>query len=248
MSSATSHSIRFGSTIIHYAIVRSPSRQKSITIQVQPDGAVFVRAPKGTRTRKIEVLVTQKAPWILSKSAGVQSKRNAVLHEFVSGESLHYLGRHYRLKIHSAINADARPVALRGGFFFVCVERNMAATKQAEVVHHRLQDWYREHARAKLAERLALFCPKLGYTDTPRFLIRDQRNRWASCDAGGLMRFNWRIIMAPISLVDYVVAHELCHLRYPDHSRSFWRLLRSILPDYEDRKLRLAEEGSSFDL
>ncbi|MBI4639321.1 MAG: M48 family metallopeptidase [Candidatus Tectomicrobia bacterium] len=77
-------------------------------------------------------------------------------------------------------------------------------------------------------------------------LIRNQQKRWASCDRKGHIRFNWRIVMAPISLVDYIVAHELCHLVRHDHSPAFWKLVRTLLPDYEERRERLKREGPRF--
>ena len=94
-------------------------------------------------------------------------------------------------------------------------------------------------------ERVALFAGRLGDA-SPTVLIRDQAKRWGSCSRKGELRFNWRVILAPLPLVDYVVAHEVCHLKLKNHSAAFWRLLRRLLPDYERRRERLRVLGVQF--
>ena len=81
-----------------------------------------------------------------------------------------------------------------------------------------------------------------------KLMIRQPQKRWASCDKDGNLRFNWRVIMAPMVLVDYIVAHELCHLRHLDHSPAYWRMLRSVMPDFERRRERLRVNGPRYDL
>ncbi len=103
-------------------------------------------------------------------------------------------------------------------------------------------EWYRAHANRRLPERVAAWAPRLGVAPGA-VVIRDQRKRWGSADPAANLRFNWRIIQAPLRLVDYVIAHELVHLRYPDHTRDFWAALGQVMGDYEERREALRVMG-----
>ncbi|MCB0220580.1 MAG: M48 family metallopeptidase [Chrysiogenetes bacterium] len=239
-----SRAIEFGNTRIYYRLRRG-KRQKTVGIAIDPVQGVLVRAPHGLPVVEVDRIVRRKARWIVSRmdrSAGVPVAQAA--REFVSGESFSYLGRNYRLKVIRSRRSETS-VKLVGGRFLVEVGKGIPKRRQAEEIRGALVDWYRAHALDKLRSRVHLLAPKLGL-EPPEVLIRDQRRRWASCDSRGCLRFNWRIAMAPLSLVDYVVAHELCHLVYHDHSVRFWRALRQLLPDFETRKERLALEGPRF--
>ena len=131
--------------------------------------------------------------------------------EFVSGESVLYLGRHYRLKVHGGETGAAK---LRGGWLHVPAPRGAERT---EHVRTALVAWFRRHAAARLPERVAAWRAKAG-VELPRVVISDQRKRWGSCDRNGTIRLNWRIIQAPMRLIDYVVVHELIHLRHRDQA------------------------------
>ena len=109
-----------------------------------------------------------------------------------------------------------------------------------------MEAWYREHARAKLEDIAARLAKRLGVAfDSVRIL--DMRKRWGSCGKTGVLRFNWRIIMAKSRLVEYVVAHELGHLLHRDHSPVFWRTLGTVIPDYAQRRKELMREGPRLD-
>jgi predicted metal-dependent hydrolase len=105
--------------------------------------------------------------------------------------------------------------------------------------------WYKKYGRRVLLKRATFYSYKLGIS-SPEIVLADQKKRWGSCNAKGQIRLNWRIVMAPVFLIDYVVAHELCHLKFNDHSRDFWKTLGNILPDYEVRRERLRKEGANF--
>jgi len=118
----------------------------------------------------------------------------------------------------------------------------MGSDTRRDHVRRAVTAWYRKQAGRRLPERVEQFAARAGI-ECPPVLIRDQQKRWGSCSSKGELRFNWRIIMAPMSLVDYVVAHEVCHLKVRDHSPAFWKLLGTILPDYETRRERLRVKG-----
>ena len=156
--------------------------------------------------------------------------------EFVSGESVLYFGRHYRLKVHRNATGDAK---LRGGWLHVSVP---AGALQAAHVRADLLSWLRRHATERLPERVEAWRSKAGVA-MPRVVIADQQKRWGSCDRIGTIRLNWRIIQAPMRLVDYVVVHELVHLRHRGHGRDYWQAVGRVMPDYERRRDDLRQRG-----
>lgn len=233
--------VRAAGLEIEYRIARSAHRTRSVTVQVKPDGSVIARAPTSLSTEQIDRLIAQKAAWIFTKrhpsSVGTQR-------EFRSGESIALFGRHFRLRITENARLRSTRIEQSGRWLRVEVPKQTPARRRVSVLRA-LVRWYRERAAEKLPTRTTRFARQLGIT-APRLLIRDQLRRWASCAPDGTLRFNWRLAMAPLSLVDYVVAHELCHLRHPNHSSAFWAALRSLLPDYITRRAELQKQGSYF--
>lgn len=138
--------------------------------------------------------------------------------------------------------ATSGPAKLVRGYLEVPVAGELAEAERRELVLGAIGDWYRAHAKARLPPRVALWAATLDVEPTD-VLVRDQRKRWASCDERGVLRFNWRVIQAPMRLVDYVVAHELVHLRHREHTPAFWARLGTVMPDYEDRKEALRRLG-----
>lgn len=175
-------------------------------------------------------------------------QHNGYAKQFVSGESFFYLGRQYKLKVLlSETDKQSPQVQLVRGQLLMLIPWTTPADTRATAIRTSLIQWYRERAKEYLPPVVARFSSRLGspYTIVQ---IREMKQRWGSAGANGRLSFNWRIVMAPRRLVEYVIAHELCHLRYPDHSRDFWRLLERAMPDYERRRVKLAIVGPKFDL
>jgi predicted metal-dependent hydrolase len=216
-----------------------------VSIAVEPTGEVVVTAPTNTTIARLEGLVRKKATWILERRR--QRDELAPLptaREFVSGESFRYLGRQYRLKVEPVGVADPDdPVRLLGGYLRVEVPRRLPIPDLR--VREALVAWYRAKAAAYLPGKLATWAARVG-VPVPRLLVTEPPKRWGSASKTGVVRINWRAIQAPPALVEYVVAHELVHLRHDDHSRAFWTALGRILPDYESRKDRLRALGPSL--
>ena len=229
--------ITWGDTRVTYAIRRSARRKKTVAVTVDPAGGVLLLAPEDFSTDRLDAVVRRKAGWIVQRLQGVGS--NGVPpspREFVSGESVMYLGRNYRLKVDSGGTGGAK---LREGWLHV---PGRAGEGQRDHVRAALISWLRSHAAERLPERVEMWCPKAG-VEMPRVVISDQKRRWGSCDRGGTIRLNWRIIQAPMRLVDYVVVHELVHLRHRGHGREYWQALGRIMPDYERRREDLRQRG-----
>lgn len=236
---------QFGSIGFDYSVERSPKRS-TISIIVDPQQGVIVKTPSDTPKEKIHAILRRKMPWIhrklkdLDKLVVPQPAR-----EYVSGESFSYLGRHYRLKVNHACAEGDEEVKLEAGRFVTCVPHSASGELKETLIREILMGWYVQHAEDRLSERMALYAPKLDVKPSA-MVVKQQAKRWGSCTKRGVVNLNWRIIMAPMSIVDYVVVHELCHLRYENHTPEFWRALSSVLPDYEMRRLWLRVNGASL--
>ena len=209
---------------------RSARRKKTVAVIVEPTGSVLVVAPERLSIDRLDAIVTRKAQWIIRRRRRTEGYGPPLSpREFVSGESVLYLGRNYRLKVHPGETGAAK---LRGGWLHVPAP---AGAQQAAHVRAALVSWLRRHASVRLPERVAVRQPKAGIP-LPRIIVANQQRRWGSCDQCGTTRLNWRIIQAPMRLVDYVVVHELVHLRHRGHGRDYWQAVGRVMPDYERRR------------
>ena len=229
--------ITWGETRLSYTIRRSGRRKKTVAVTVDPSGDVLLVAPEHFSASRLDAVVRRKAPWIVRRLRHVQSHGLPPSpREFVSGESVQYLGRHYRLKVHPKATGEAK---LRGGWLHVPAPRGGERTAH---VRGALVSWFRRHAAERLPERVEAWRPRAGVA-MPHVVIADQQKRWGSCDRNGTIRLNWRIIQASMRLVDYVVVHELVHLRHRGHGRAYWQDLGRVMPDYERRREDLRRWG-----
>lgn len=245
MSQPRINRLTYGNKTVRYRVVRSATRRRSVTIQIIPHEPVRVLVPSAMSAGRIRTLLARKAEWIIRKQE-MPGVAFAPVREYVNGETFPYLGRHYRLRVHVRAWLRRPQVRLVGRHLEVTLPKRLPQRRSA--IRRALFRWYKERAGEKLVERMHLFLPKLGLNRTLVVRVRDQTRRWGSCSTAGRLNFNWRIVMAPLSLVDYVVVHELCHMVHPNHSRAFWEHVRSVLPDYEERRARLLSLGATYDL
>lgn len=238
---ALEHSaIRFGDATIRYRVVRSLKRHKTIEVTVDAPGIVTVATPMETSAERIETTVRRRAKWII-KHDGLASAAPPP-RRFVSGESLPYLGRSVRVTVHP-VDGDGVRVRFHHWQFEIDVPPRLQGEARQAEVRAALEAWYRERAALKLPSRVDRIATLLG-VQPKAVLVRDQRVRWASCGPDGTLRFNWRALMLPPALIDYVVAHELAHLRVRPHSAEYWSVVAQAIPDYRLRREHLKEEGA----
>ena len=165
------------------------------------------------------------------------------LKEFVSGEVFPFLGKDYRLKVIPSSRVGKDRCRLGHGRFLVEVESGPGAKAFKDGIRQALIDWYIHRASETIPERVAFYSQRMG--QAPRGIqIKNHRSLWGSCSSKGVIRFNWKLIMAPLPLMDYVVVHELCHLVHPRHSRLFWTKVEAIIPDHKKRRCSLRQYGS----
>ena len=228
--------ISYGKTEIPYRIRRS-SQRTTVAVTVAPGEGVVLVAPPEATVPRLDRVVRQKANWIVDRLRHVaQIEAEPIKKEFISGESFSYLGRSYRLKVEKGINP--MPTKLDRGWLRVQVPRELSAAARAAHVREAVEAWYQEHAQTRIAERVEHWSEKSGLVPAS-IIVKNQSKRWGSCDARGNLRFNWRIVQAPLSLLDYIIVHELAHLRHRNHTKAYWALLGKLMPDYEARRASL---------
>ncbi len=234
--------IKYGNRKIRFNIKRG-RRKKTVALQIQPNLSVVVLSPHFLDKARIKEIVQKRARWIIQKQEKIK-KINAEMpkKEFVSGESFPYLGREYRLKVIKSKNEKCCPCRLMSGRFHIEINIKFTGRGASRIVREKMREWYIERAKEKISERLQRYARLVGRTPQ-KIIIRNQEKRWGSCSHSGVLRFNWKVIMAPLSVVDYVIAHELCHLLIKNHSEKFWSKLSSIVPDYKKKRQWLKENS-----
>jgi hypothetical protein len=227
------HLLSFGARRIAYRLHRAARRR--LKIVVSPDLRVDVFAPPGVDLDAIRAAVTQKAPWIAAKLDKMSSLHPLPVPQgYISGETLVYLGRQYRLKV---VPGSRKPPKLIGKFLWVWTEDDNGGSN----VKKKVDGWYRRRAVETLSryvDRCHRIAARHG-VPAPRLAIRAMRKRWGSCSARGRITLNVKLVQAPIHCIEYVIMHELCHLKHHDHSKAFYSLLTRCLPYWRVRKQML---------
>lgn len=233
---ASVHSFGYGDTTIRFGLRRQPGRRATkVAIHVEPDGRVVVDAPQAATDAQVLAAVKKRARWISQHLDDIRIRRAQVLpREYVSGESLLYLGRRYRLKVtvQRGVLAHAR---LRGAYIEVTAPRRDPAELRAA-----LEAWFRGRAREVLAQRLAAVAAPLRWVRQPPPLrLQVMKVQWGSCSPAGRITLNPWLVKAPRECIDYVLLHELCHLQHHNHSAKFYNALDRHLPPWRSLKARL---------
>ena len=227
---------------LEYRIRRS-DRARHARIVVDADG-VEVVVPRRMALRHVEPFVREKRPWI---ERTLRRYQDAVVDgpidvDLRDGGEVPYLGEQLDLDVRVEPGRTRPHVRRRGDVLTVKVAR-----RGREPIRDALERWYRREARAEVEWRLDEAVARAG-TSYSRLTIRQQRTRWASCSSNGSMSFNWRLLLAPAEILDYVVEHEVAHLEVLDHSPRFWRLVRSRVPDYKQHERWLRRNGPALRL
>ena len=223
------------------------SNRRSIGISIERDGEIVVRAPVEAEFYDVEKFVADKQIWIHQKLAQKKAlNRVKPRRDFVNGQGFLYLGKSYRLKIidqyENRFGKKTNITALRlwQGYF------ELADSKKADARKHFIA-WYKKQLIKQLKDRIPRYDKRVGVT-VKDYRIADLGHRWASCGRNGTVSFNWRSVMAPIWVLEYILVHEMVHLIERRHSKQFWRLVSRVIPDYEEHVRWLNENGPDLDL
>lgn len=226
---------------IRYEVVRS--RRRTADIIIERDGSVLVRAPEQTTDQRIEDLVEAKRAWIYRTLAEWRDlNATKVLREYKAGEGFLYLGRSYRL---SLVAEQSEPLLLKNGRFHL--RRDLVDEGETKAAKNAFRNYYIQRGHAKIPPRVVYFAPKVG-VEPAAIEIRDLGNHWASCSPQGRLNFHWKTMMAPQTIIDYIIVHELCHLHYRDHTDAFWNEVDKVMPEYRERKEWLRRNGAGLDV
>lgn len=212
---------------------------KTASIYIERDGLVSIYASESFDDDAIDKAIESKLPWIHSRLAEWRElNAQKRTREYVNGESFLYLGRNYRLRI---VADQSRPLLLKGGYFLL---NEQALSKDPR---NTFKKFYREKGQKLLCKRIGLYRDAMG-VEVGKVRVMELRYRWASCGKNGSLNFHWKTMMAPLKVIDYIVVHEMAHLKHPGHNESFWEEVEKVLLDYNDRKRWLRLNGSSLDL
>jgi predicted metal-dependent hydrolase len=223
--------------------LRMSARARVVRLVIRPESGLEVVAPRGTPQARIDQVLGEKARWITATLERVAREASAAVPPPITeGATVRLAGRELRL----ALRVGAPPGRYRAALAGETLTLTLAEGSQ-EAIRHALEAWYRRQAGAIFAERLAICNSGYGFA-YGRVAIKAQKSRWGSCSRRGNLNFNWRLLLAPLSVLDYVVIHELCHLRELNHSARFWVLVARSCPDYKTPRRWLRAQGRTLRL
>jgi len=230
MRAAKRNVIQFGTRRIPYRLHRAD--RKRLRVVVSPDLTVDVFAPKTVNDERVRVAVQKKAPWIARTLDKLEAHHPLPSPKrYISGETFVYLGRQYRLKVENGLR---QPAKLLGRFLWVWVKEK----NDDQSVRKSVGQWYRRRARETLGryvEKSYIIASRHGVPE-PLLVIRTMRRRWGSCSQSGRITLNVNLVQVPVHCIEYVIMHELCHLKHHNHSKAFYSLLSRCQPDWRKRK------------
>ena len=223
--------------LMEFAYTVTHSRRKKIALIVERDGSIVVRAPLHTSEEAIRQAVESRKFWLYQKTRHpLKYPLEPVRKEFVTGESLLYLGRHYRLEV---VDEPLEGIVFSAGFRISRRQRSEAGTL--------LKAWYITQARKRFTRRADYFAKSLGVAYNEVKVV-EMRFRWGSCTPNNHLNFNWRLIKAPSFVVDYLIVHELAHLRVANHTPEFWNVVAVQIPEYLKAREWLLKNGNLLEV
>lgn len=221
--------------------VRVSRRARLLRLVIHPERGLEVVAPLGASQQRVEQVLTSKSTWIVRTLDRMERERAAAAPPpLQSGRILPFAGERLRLVVTTGAPAGRYRAARTGDALALVVHDD-----DAETIRSALEAWYRHQARAVFEARLAACNAAYGFA-YGRVSIKEQKSRWGSCSRRGNLNFNWRLLLAPLPVLDYVVVHELCHLKELNHSERFWRLVARGCPDYQTHRRWLRDNGRSL--
>lgn len=220
-----------------YKIVRE--KRKTISIRITDKGEVLITSPFNVSEETIKTILKKKEKWITNK---VQLFANRLSNykekEFVNDEKFLYLGEELQLEF-CVIHSKKVYTDIQEGKLKVYLSN---CEKNHQEIRDSIIDFYRKKATDILSERTKIYS-ELMKVRPKKITIKDQKTIWGSCSSKGNLNYNYRIIMAPMEIIDYIVVHELCHLVHMNHSKEYWNTVELVLPDYERRRQWLKDNG-----
>ncbi len=227
-----------GGEVIGYRLIRTASRVRTVGLRIEPDQSIVVRAPLDVSEAFIADFVSRRAAWIRARRGPAAGQDPAPL--MGDGDTVPFLGESHTLRF--TTSAARTPEVSRAGEVISVALPAQSAPGEADDA---LVTWFADEAYRELAAATARWGPRLGVAPKA-VVVRNQRTRWGSCAADGVIRYNWRLIFLAPALVDFVVVHELAHILEANHSPRFWAHVEGQLPDYRERRKALNASRTSL--
>ncbi len=237
--------LNIGNLTIPYILSES-RKTKHIKLVMDIEGLRVVK-PYRDKIEYVEKVLKDKSHWIYKHYSDFQTmKVDAYKREWDSGERILYRGKKYDIRIINHRERNVR-VNFNGKRFEVFVDESIDSENRKALIENSFKRWFMNTARECIKERLNHYCKLVGI-EYNGMKIKEQRTRWGSCSKKGNVNFNWKLIMYPQWVIDYVVLHEVCHLRYMNHSKEYWAMVERYMPDYRKAQEWLKKDGMGLRL
>jgi predicted metal-dependent hydrolase len=224
---------------LNYKINRSRKRKRTISLQISDKSELIIAAPYDTPIHEIDRFVQEKQNWIdktILKQKKITSLNRA--HEYTNGEKFYYLGRCYPLEVFFEPFENAGIVFWKDCFY-------LNAKENKDLRKHYFVSWYKKKAQEYIHQRVDYFGTMLKF-EYGNIRITSAQSRWGSCSGDNHLAFSFRLIMAPQEIIDYVIVHELMHVKEKNHSSKFWKRVESVIPEYKKHRRWLKDNHHKF--
>jgi len=239
--------LQIGNAIVEYNL-KYTNRKKTIGLQLDLDNGLLVSAPKHMNEEDIETILYRKSKWIIDKLDRMTeiAKYNSQK-EFLSGEKFLLRGKKYRLTVKRIDKETLPSLSFEKSKFHIELPEEISESDYCMIIKPLFIEFYKQKAEKTINKRVKKYIKY--FKEKPKNVkIKELKNKWGSCSAKNRISYNWRIIMAKTSIVDYIVVHELCHMTHKNHSRKFWKDVEKILPTYKESKEWLRINGDILNI
>lgn len=213
------------------------SSRKTIELSIEATGDIKVKAPKATSYDFIESVLEKKGDWINEKVAMLYQRR-----ELIKKDQILFLGKYYKLTCHYHESERIQVAKIDDELII-----KLSEDTPSDHMKMALEKFYKVHLKKVIDDRIKLYETQIK-GKYKKISIRNQKTRWGSCSSSGTISFNYRLLMAPLEIIDYIIVHELCHLDHMNHSKSYWKTVYKIMPDYKERQEWLKQHGHLLSL
>lgn len=214
---------------VYYTLILK--KKKNISIKIDLNGDIVVYAPIGIDDSYIENLLIKKKKWIIKNINIIKNN------PYNSNDNIIFLGNKYTIKIEIS---QKESICLDNEIIYI-----KSKSKDDKYIQNMLVSWYKEQAKIILVNKANIISEKCKLFPT-KIIIKDQKSRWGSCNIRKEIRLNWRLILMPNNVMEYIIIHELCHLKIMNHSNEFWRLVKKYIPNYKECHIWLNQNGRSL--
>ena len=229
---------------IPFIVTRKKGRFTSVTMRVKPDGVVYVTAPRLMPQFVLNQILRSREDWFRKQlSRYSQQKKDAK--QYKSGESILYLGKEYPIELHVSYEHLVTRIEFKQNTFHIFVHAGHSETKQIELIQKTLKRWFMSEGKAYLIQRANYFASLIGM-DYTSLTLKTVSSIWGSCSRDQKLTFNWKLILTPPEIIDYVVAHEISHLKHKHHQKSFWDQVELFDPDHKKHRAWLRKNSSNI--